>query len=200
MNVVPTQTGHVASGDVVLFYRRFGTPGATPILIFHGAGYYDSADWIDVGSELARNREVVAFDTRGYGESTWSPSKNYSVDASIGDVIALIDHLGWKQTVFMGHSRGGAFALLMASRFPERAAGLIMISRPLHLNPLAAVPAGSAPSVGHKAKIYPTREAALADMSRDTRVSEGSPARAQLDRIPGAGRGRLHTGQARSGL
>ena len=38
------RTGTVRSGDIDLFYRVFGKPGATPIVIFHGANYYDSAD------------------------------------------------------------------------------------------------------------------------------------------------------------
>ena len=33
---VPHQTGRVTSGDVTIFYRRFGKPGRTPILVMHG--------------------------------------------------------------------------------------------------------------------------------------------------------------------
>ncbi len=176
------KTGTVRSGDVDIFYRRFGKPGLAPVLIFHGAQYFDSADWIDVAVALAFDREVVAFDARGYGKSTWSPDKDYSVDASVRDVLALVDHLGWKKTVWIGHSRGGAFALLMAARFPERTAGLIMVDRPLH-SQIGHASADGKPSIGHKPKFYPTFEAAIADMSRDKRVPPGSPARARLDRI-----------------
>ena len=38
------RTARVNSGDVSLFYRIFGKPGATPILILHGSNYYDSVD------------------------------------------------------------------------------------------------------------------------------------------------------------
>ena len=51
------RTGRVNSGDVTLFYRIFGKPGATPILILHGSNYYDSVDWIEVASALATDRE-----------------------------------------------------------------------------------------------------------------------------------------------
>lgn len=184
MRVSDQRTGTVASGDVTLFIRHFGTPGGAPILIFHGAQYYDSADWVDVGGVLSRDREVVAFDARGYGESSWSPSKNYSIDAGVEDALAVIDHLGWKKVAFMGHSRGGAFALLMASRFPARTASLILVDRPLH-SPIGHPSADGRPSVGHKPKVYPTVDAAIADMSRDTRVPPGSKARARLDDILG---------------
>ena len=42
----------VQSGDVTLSYRRFGTPGKTPILFAHGANYFDSYDWIDVAAKV----------------------------------------------------------------------------------------------------------------------------------------------------
>jgi pimeloyl-ACP methyl ester carboxylesterase len=125
---------------------------------------------------------VVAFDARGYGQSSWSPSKNYSVDASIDDVIALLDHLGWKQAVFMGHSRGGAFALVAGSRFPERTAGVILVDRPLH-SPIGHPSPDGRPAVGNKPRVYSTVRAAIEDMSRDERAPIGSPARARLDDI-----------------
>ena len=54
-------TGSVKNGDVDLFYRRFGSPGATPILIVHGLSFF-SYDWIEVASRIATDREVVAID------------------------------------------------------------------------------------------------------------------------------------------
>ena len=52
----------------------------------------NSYDWIGVAGALASDREVVAFDRRGWGESTWSPSKDYSIDAHVGDMLAVIVH------------------------------------------------------------------------------------------------------------
>jgi pimeloyl-ACP methyl ester carboxylesterase len=45
MTVAKHRTGTVTSGDVELFYRAFGRPGATPILIVHGLSFF-SYDWI----------------------------------------------------------------------------------------------------------------------------------------------------------
>jgi pimeloyl-ACP methyl ester carboxylesterase len=70
------RNGRVNSGDVSIFYRAFGTRAATPILLMHGANYFDSYDWIGVGEALATDREVASFDKRGFGESGWSPSKD----------------------------------------------------------------------------------------------------------------------------
>ena len=59
---VPHQTGQVSSGDASIFYRSFGAKGRTPIVVMHGANYFDSYDWIGVAGVLASDREVVAFD------------------------------------------------------------------------------------------------------------------------------------------
>src|SRR5712691_9501134 len=82
--------GRVNSGDVSIFYRAFGTPGRAPILLMHGSNYYDSYDWIGVASALATDRLVVTPDRRGWGETTWSPSKDYSRDALVDDMLAVM--------------------------------------------------------------------------------------------------------------
>ena len=90
------------SGDVSIFYRAFGTRGRTPILVMHGANYFDSYDWIGVAGALASDREVVAFDRRGWGESTWSPSKDYSLDAHVSDALAVVAQMGWDEADLHG--------------------------------------------------------------------------------------------------
>ena len=54
-----------------IFYRRFGRPGRTPVLIVHGLSYF-SYDWIGPAAGIAVDREVVAIDMRGFGQSTGS--------------------------------------------------------------------------------------------------------------------------------
>ena len=59
------ETGRVRSGDAEIFYRRFGRPGRTPVLIAHGLSYF-SYDWIGPAAGIAVDREVVAIDMRGF--------------------------------------------------------------------------------------------------------------------------------------
>jgi pimeloyl-ACP methyl ester carboxylesterase len=87
---VEQRIGRINSGDVSLFYRAYGAGGRTPIIILHGSNYYDSYDWIGVASVLAGDREVVTPDRRGWGESQWSPSKDYSRDALLDDMLKRI--------------------------------------------------------------------------------------------------------------
>jgi esterase len=120
------ETGRVRSGDAEIFYRRFGRPGRTPVLIVHGLSYF-SYDWIGPAAGIAVDREVVAIDMRGFGQSTWSPARDYKLETLGADVIALLDHLGWPRAVLMGHSFGGRVCLATAGWHPDRAAALICV-------------------------------------------------------------------------
>jgi esterase len=120
------QTGRVPSGDVEIFYRKFGKPGRTPVLILHGLSFI-SYDWIEPATLIGRDREVVAIDMRGFGESTWSPRRDYKLETLSNDVVNVLDGLRWGRAVLMGHSFGGRIALATAGWKPERVAGLICV-------------------------------------------------------------------------
>ncbi|HET7365317.1 MAG TPA: alpha/beta hydrolase [Burkholderiales bacterium] len=120
------QTGHARSGELQLFYRRTGRPGATPLLIVHGLSYF-SYDWIPVAEQLGRDRDVVAMDMRGFGDSDWSLRQDYSVPSMGGDIVTLLDQLGWRRAVLIGHSMGGRSATFAAARYADRVAGLVLV-------------------------------------------------------------------------
>ncbi|MGE0798859.1 MAG: alpha/beta fold hydrolase [Lautropia sp.] len=120
-------TGLVPSGDVQIFFRRFGKrAGKTPLLIAHGLSYF-SYDWIPVASQLAEDREVVAFDLRGFGDSSWSESRAYDLSDFSSDIVALLDHLGWSDAVLIGHSMGGRICLATAGWQPDRVRALVCL-------------------------------------------------------------------------
>src|SRR5881396_830843 len=123
---VAHQSGRVASGDVSIHFRKLGARGETPILIVHGLSYF-SYDWLDVGEALGSDREVVAIDMRGFGDSTWSAQEDYSVPTMAQDIVNVLDHLGWKRAVLVGHSMGGRSTTYAAAKHPERVAGLALI-------------------------------------------------------------------------
>jgi pimeloyl-ACP methyl ester carboxylesterase len=120
------RNGTCPSGDVTLFYRRFGASGRTPVLIVHGLSYF-SHDWIGIAAELAADREVVAMDMRGFGDSTWSPARDYAVPTMAADILKLLDHLGWARAILVGHSMGGRNSSYCAAKNPERVAGLALV-------------------------------------------------------------------------
>lgn len=120
------QTGTARSGDVEIFYRKLGKPGKTPVVVVHGASYF-SYDWVNVAAALATDREIVAMDMRGFGDSSWSPSKDYSVPTMAGDIAALIAHLGWTQAILVGHSMGGRSVAWCTANNPALVPAAILV-------------------------------------------------------------------------
>lgn len=120
------QTGRCKSGDLTLFYRRLGKPGRTPILLVHGLSYF-SWDWLPIAAALGAERECVALDLRGFGDSEWSAARDYSVASMSQDLANLLDHLGWQRAIVLGHSMGGRSASHLAAKHPQRVAGLMLI-------------------------------------------------------------------------
>jgi pimeloyl-ACP methyl ester carboxylesterase len=152
------RTGRVNSGDVSLFYRVFGKPGATPILILHGSNYYDSVDWIEVAAALATDREVVTPDRRGWGESTWSPSKDYSLDALLDDMLAVFRVMKWSKAIVMGHSGAGPTIIAFAVNFPQMTEKLVLVDSQMNREEGAR----SGKSVGNPPYIFESIEAGMA--------------------------------------
>jgi esterase len=120
------QTGRTRSGELSIHYRHGGRPGATPALIVHGLSYF-SYDWMPVAEELGRDREVVAMDMRGFGDSDWSATHDYLVPSMGGDIVAVLDELQWPRAVLVGHSMGGRSATYVAAKHAERVAALILV-------------------------------------------------------------------------
>jgi pimeloyl-ACP methyl ester carboxylesterase len=164
---IPHETGRVRSGDVSIHYRKLGRAGATPLLIVHGLSYF-SYDWLPIGQALGDEREVVAMDLRGFGDSDWSAAKDYSVPTMAADIVRLLDHLGWTRAVLAGHSMGGRSTTYVAAKHAERIAGLALID----YTPENA-PAGSrrvTERVGNQPDSFPSIEAAMEYFGKSDRA------------------------------
>lgn len=156
------RTARVTSGDVSLFYRIFGRPGAVPLLILHGSNYYDSIDWIETASALATDREVVTPDRRGWGESTWSPSKDYSLDALLDDMLAVIRAMKWPKLHVMGHSGAGPTIISFAVNFPQLTERLILVDSQMNREESAR----TGKSIGNSPIVFESIEAGMAHHKR----------------------------------
>jgi 3-oxoadipate enol-lactonase len=68
---------------------------------------------------LAERYRVLAYDTRGHGESP-APDGPYSIDDLADDVVALLDEVGAERAHVVGLSLGGMTGLRLAAREPGR--------------------------------------------------------------------------------
>jgi pimeloyl-ACP methyl ester carboxylesterase len=172
------RTGYAPAGALRLHYRAFGEPGATPALIAHGMSYF-SYDWIDVAAALAGDREVVAFDQRGFGESSWPDDRDYSPRGFAADIDAMLDHLGWDRVVLIGHSMGGRNVTWYAGDHPERVAAMVLVD----WSPQTS-PAGSKrvrETNGRLPDAFASIDAAMAYFGKDPHSPTGARARARFE-------------------
>jgi esterase len=116
---------------VDLFYRRLGKEGATPVVILHGL-FGTSDNWGTVGRELAEPSEagippldVFLVDLRDHGRSPHTDAISYPIMAA--DVHALIETLGLRDVVLLGHSMGGKTAMTYAQHWPDALKKLVVI-------------------------------------------------------------------------
>jgi esterase len=164
---IPHETGRVHSGDVSIHFRKLGGRGQTPMLILHGLSYF-SYDWLEVAQALSVDRQVVAMDMRGFGDSQWSEAKDYSVPTMAQDIVNLLDHLGWKRALLAGHSMGGRSTTYVAAKHPSRVAGLVLVD----YTPENA-PAGTkrtTETVGNTPDAFPSIEAAMQYFGKSDRA------------------------------
>ncbi len=94
-----------------------------PLLLVHGA----AGSHLDWPAHLRRLRGAALYlpDLPGHGRS--APPGRDRVEAYADDMAGLLDALSIERAILGGHSMGGAVALTMALRHPERAAGLLLI-------------------------------------------------------------------------
>ncbi len=97
------------------------------VLCIHGYPL-NSAMWEPQMEDLAGTVRVIAPDLRGHGRSEPMPGP-YSVGLLADDCLGLLDYLGIENPVVVcGLSMGGYVAFEFFRRYPERVAGLILVS------------------------------------------------------------------------
>jgi pimeloyl-ACP methyl ester carboxylesterase len=95
-------------------YREWGAPDSTDaIVLVHGITS-SSLSWVRVAPALAEGRRVVAMDLKGHGDSERPPS-GYRLADQAREVGGLCEALGLTQPIVIGHSWGGAIALILAT-------------------------------------------------------------------------------------
>ncbi len=94
---------------VTVAYRRHGA--GEPLVLLHGIGHHLHA-WDPVAGALAGQREVIAVDLPGFGESPAQPeSLDYTLENTVEILLAVFGELGVELPHVAGNSLGGLLAL-----------------------------------------------------------------------------------------
>lgn len=109
----------VPPGDVAA-----GRSGRVPDVLYLHADVADRRVWRGLWARLGPVQRALAFDRRGYGETT-SPPEPYS---DVDDAVAVLDAAGVGPAVVVGNSGGGRLALDVALSHPGRVAALVLIA------------------------------------------------------------------------
>ena len=105
----------------------WGDPRGTAVILQHGGGQTRHA-WKSTGEVLGdAGFHAVAFDARGHGDSDWSPEGDYSQDAMVRDLGAVMQSLGLQRAVLVGASMGGGTSLVAAGEHAVDALALILV-------------------------------------------------------------------------
>ncbi|MFP6655725.1 MAG: alpha/beta fold hydrolase [Myxococcota bacterium] len=115
-----------SSNDTTLYYESTGI--GTPILLTHGFAA-TSQIWRRQIKPFASHNQIIRWDMRGHGRSS-SPADpaDYSVEQTVSDMAALLDHLELDRAIIGGHSLGGYMSLAFHLAYPERVEALVLIA------------------------------------------------------------------------
>lgn len=101
-----------------------------PVVLVHGSGPGVSAwaNWRLALPVLAdRGFRVVAPDLLGFGYTEPRPGATYDLETWRTHLLGLLDALGLEQVSLVGNSFGGAVALDLAVRHPDRVSRLVLM-------------------------------------------------------------------------
>jgi pimeloyl-ACP methyl ester carboxylesterase len=109
-----------------VFVDDGGTGPRAPVILIHSlAG--NSGQWRPQLDHLRQTRRAIALDLRGHGRSDPPGDGGYAPADYAADVLRVMDALGIRRAVVIGHSLGGGVAVALAGLAPSRVAGLFFV-------------------------------------------------------------------------
>jgi pimeloyl-ACP methyl ester carboxylesterase len=123
----PVQHRTVSVGELSIFYREAGPPGAPVLLLLHG---FPSSSFMyrDLIPRLASRYRVIAPDYPGFGQSSFPERRRFSY--SFANLTRVIDDftavLGLQRYALYIQDYGAPVGLRLAVAHPERVSALIV--------------------------------------------------------------------------
>lgn len=116
----------IETGKFTTNYHDLGS--GFPVVMLHGSGpgVTSWANWNKV-FPLLQDYRVIAPDMVGFGFTERPEGAVYSMNTWVQQTIDLFDALGIEKANLVGNSFGGALALSMAVKYPERINKLVLM-------------------------------------------------------------------------
>ena len=112
---------------MTLALHEWGTPGGPRVVCLHGVRNH-GGHFGPLASRLP-GHHVVAPDLVGHGHSPWEPP--WDIPTHLG---AIVDTIGARESILIGHSFGGRLAFELAARAPKLVPKLVL------LDPVVVIP------------------------------------------------------------
>lgn len=106
-----------------------GSSEAPAMVFAHGYGT-DQSTWRPIAEQFAADHRVVLFDYVGSGRSdiaAYDEQRYDSLEGYADDLIEVMDAVGVREAVFVGHSISGMIGALASIRRPDLFAHLVML-------------------------------------------------------------------------
>jgi len=144
-----------APGGVAYCARSGRSRVAVPIVGIHGFGG-DKETWLMMAALIPRARGLALIDLPGHGRSADVPEDRASIRHHAEAALRVLDRVGIERALICGNSMGGGVALRLASSWPDRVAGLVLVAsvgRDVHDGGARAWVTGENPLIPREADI-----------------------------------------------
>lgn len=124
------RTGYAPVHGLRMYYEIHGEAkaGRPPLALLHGGGDTIGTSFGKTLPQLARSRQVIAFEQQGYGHTADIAERPFTFEQSADDTAALLEHLKIDEADLFGFSNGGTIALQVAIRHPASVRKLVVAS------------------------------------------------------------------------
>ena len=123
----------IKANGITINYEIDGAQGL-PWLVFSNSLATSLSMWDEQAAALKYSFRVLRYDQRGHG-GTDAPAGRYAFDTLLDDALGLLDALSIGKANFAGLSMGGATALGLAERHPDRFEHIIVCDSPCQSTP-----------------------------------------------------------------
>jgi pimeloyl-ACP methyl ester carboxylesterase len=114
-------------GQSLVVQRQQASDPRGSIVLLHGGGQTRHAWAATTGRLGAQGWTTVTYDARGHGDSDWSPVRDYSPDAQLRELRAVLDGFVTDPPILVGASMGGIVALLAAAAGDVAVRGVVLV-------------------------------------------------------------------------